>query len=287
MLKIKHILFPIDFSDRSSATSPYVAAMAKQFGAKITVLSVMQPYWYAPLVEAAPVVVNWEEIRRGMDTDLKKGFAEVFDGIPVESSVEIGDPADTITRFAENHNVDLVMMPTHGRGRFRQLLLGSVVAKVLHDCKCPVWTSAHLRDPPQCIHLGINNVLCALDTTPHSAHVLETAAGFAEEMAAQLRLIHVIPSPAGWPDSQFDAPFVQALTTDARRAIDEWQTSLGIHAPLCVVRGDVASAIHESTVRHKADLVVIGRGVLNEPLGRLRTNTYAIIRQSPCPVISV
>jgi hypothetical protein len=37
----------------------------------------------------------------------------------------------------------------------------------------------------------------------------------------------------------------------------------------------------------QADVVIIGRGHVKEPLGRLRTNSYAIIRESPCPVISV
>jgi hypothetical protein len=52
----------------------------------------------------------------------------------------LGDPAHAITDFVASNKVDLVMMPTHGYGPFRQLLLGSVTAKVLHDvrpaCQC-------------------------------------------------------------------------------------------------------------------------------------------------------
>jgi nucleotide-binding universal stress UspA family protein len=42
-----------------------------------------------------------------------------------------------------------------------------------------------------------------------------------------------------------------------------------------------------AALREDADLVVIGRGRLHETLGRLRSNAYAIIRDSPCAVISV
>jgi nucleotide-binding universal stress UspA family protein len=51
--------------------------------------------------------------------------------------------------------------------------------------------------------------------------------------------------------------------------------------------GDVAEAVRTEAQRHKADLVIIGRGMLDQSLGRLRTHSYAIIRQAPCPVLSV
>jgi len=286
MTTIKHILFPIDFSERCRATVPYVAAMAKRHGAKISLLNVVQPYWCVPMVEAPPVIVDLDEIRRSIERDLSQGFAEEFAGLVVEHSVEIGDPAEIIIQFAENHDVDLVMMPTHGYGRFREFLLGSVTAKVLHDCKRPVWTSAHLQNPQQPIPWDVSNILCAIDLAPQSADILKSASKFAQDIGAELRLVHAVPAPSAWPDRQLDAPFEAGLIKDARRAISEWQKSLGVVAPLCVLRGDVASVVRESAQRHKADLVFIGRGVLNEKLGRLRTNAYAIIRQSPCPVLS-
>jgi nucleotide-binding universal stress UspA family protein len=57
--------------------------------------------------------------------------------------------------------------------------------------------------------------------------------------------------------------------------------------PYAVAVGDVAGSVREEARRHATDLVVIGRGLLQETLGRLRTHAYGIIRQAPCPVISV
>jgi nucleotide-binding universal stress UspA family protein len=286
MQPIKHILFPIDFSERCAATTPYVAAMARKFGAKITLLHVLQPYWYAPMAEAPPVFIDIHEIQRDVESELEQSFSEEFAGLVVERSVEIGDPAEVITQFAHNRAVDLVMMPTHGRGLFRELLLGSVTVKVLRDCSCPVWTSAHVQEPPKLLHMEIRNILCAVDIAPKSTDLLKAAAQFAEENGARLQLMHAIPAPAGWPDKLLDAPYEEALMNEARRSIGEWQKTVHVNAPLCIGRGDVASAVRESAVRHAADLVVIGRGVMNERLGRLRTNACGIIRQSPCPVLS-
>ena len=61
----------------------------------------------------------------------------------------------------------------------------------------------------------------------------------------------------------------------ADRSKVEWRSSLDF--PTEFVAREARSA----------DLVIIGRGVMQETLGRLRTNVYAIIREAPCPVISV
>jgi nucleotide-binding universal stress UspA family protein len=172
MFPIKHILFPMDFSERSGATAPYVASMARRFGSKITVLNVVPPYWNIPAVEMPPLVVDIEEIRTAVEGDLRESFAEEFHGLQVDRRVEIGDPAETITQFAEQAGVDLIMMATHGYGPFRQLLLGSVTAKVLHDSKKPVWTSAHVQGPAPLLHIEVSNILCATDATSKSEDLI-------------------------------------------------------------------------------------------------------------------
>jgi hypothetical protein len=59
MLHIKHILFPIDFSERCCAAVPFVDAMARQYGAKVTLLSVSEALFYAALGDpGGPVLIN-------------------------------------------------------------------------------------------------------------------------------------------------------------------------------------------------------------------------------------
>ncbi len=61
----------------------------------------------------------------------------------------------------------------------------------------------------------------------------------------------------------------------------------GVAAPLCLGAGEVSHVVRDSALGHSADLVVIGRGRATRTLGRLRSNVYSIIRDAPCPVISV
>jgi nucleotide-binding universal stress UspA family protein len=287
MRPIKHILFPVDFSERCGSTAPYVASMARRLGAKITLLNAVQPYWYGAMETPAPLIVDVDEIKQAQERDLKESFIDEFAGISVDRHVIVGDASEVIKEFAEKNAVDLVMMPTHGYGPFRQFLLGSVAAKVLHDTHLPVWTNVHTDEPRPLVHADVHTIVCATDVAPESYKLMKEAAQFAENTGAKLRLVHVIPAPTAWPDSQMDATFEKTLELEARKWIGEHQKTLGIAAPLCVMRGDIAPAVCETAKKFGADLVVIGRGVIQERLGRLRTNAYAIIRQSPCPVMSL
>jgi hypothetical protein len=71
--------------------------------------------------------------------------------------------APEIVDAARRWGADLLMMPTHGRGTFRRLLLGSVTAKVLHDLECPVWTDVHSETAPPIEEIHCRRILCAVD----------------------------------------------------------------------------------------------------------------------------
>jgi len=288
MLAIKHILFPVDFSERCCGAVPFVRAMAQRFGARITLLSTVSPFWQTGAGDpSANLLVDLDEIKRDLEARLRTSLVDEFAGLKVDRMAEIADPAEAITRCARSQGADLIMMPTHGYGPFRTLLLGSVTAKVLHDAECPVWTATHMEEPTPLNHLAAHNVLCAIDATPKSTPLMEWAAEYAKHSGATLRLVHAVSGIQGWPERQLDRQLEEDLRAQATETIGKMQKSLGIVAPLCVAIGEVAGAVREEAERHNADLIVIGRGMLHESLGRLRTHSYAIIRHAPCPVLSV
>src|SRR5438270_682313 len=166
---------------------------------------------------------------------------------------------------------------------FRQLLLGSVTAKVLHDVDCPVWTSAHTIDPGEHAHVALRKILCAVDLSSEAVSLMRWAANLAADAGATLRLVHVVPAMEAGAERPMDSEFEEALRTDARKQIVELERSAEISVPVCVTAGTVPDAIRREALQHGTDLLVIGRGVMNETLGRLRTHAYGIIRQSPCP----
>lgn len=253
-----------------------------------TLMSVAPPIPFGGMVDPSGLVVmDLDELKSDLQARLDETLVKEFAHLPVQRIAELGDPAEVIIRFAHSEGVDMIMMPTHGYGPFRRLLLGSVTAKVLHDAQCPVWTGAHMEKPPMHERLAWRSVLCAVDGTPKSTPVMEWAAQFSKETGAALRLVHVVPGAEAWPERQLDQEFESDLRKTAREKIECLQRSVGVKAPLCIATGEVAEATRDEARRHGADMIVIGRGVLDETLGRLRTNAYGIIRQAPCPVVSV
>ena len=287
MLTIKHILFPIDFSERCCHAAPFVQAMANRFGTKVTLISALPPVWQTGLGEGATMPLDMDELKRDLEIRLSGAFVREFAGIRVLRVAEIGDPAAVITRFAQTEGVDLIMMPTHGYGPFRTLLLGSVTAKVLHDAECPVWTATHMEEKPSLRNKSDCNVLCAVDRAPRSVPLMQWAAEYARSIGATLRLVHAVSGVVGWPEGQLDREFQESLRKDAREAIESLQRSVGITASLCVGVGEVADVVRAEAERHDSELILIGRGILHEAMGRLRTHSYSIIRHAPCPVLSV
>ena len=285
---IRHILFPVDFSERTCGAAPFVEKMAKRFGARVTLLSLAPPLWYAAMGDVGtPVYVDLDELRNDLQTRLDETLVKEFEGLPVDRIAEVGDPAIEITKFAAEQGVDLIMMPTHGYGPFRSLLLGSVTAKVLHDTHVPVWTGVHMEGSPGLEHAEPRKITCAVDGGPQTMAVMKWADDFARGAGASLRIVSVVPAIEGWPARQLDREMEATAIKDTRERIEKLEHEAGIDAPVCVAGGGIAAAVSEEAGRHAADLVVIGRGQSQETFGRLRTHAYAIIREAPCPVISV
>jgi nucleotide-binding universal stress UspA family protein len=289
MTAIKHILFPIDFSERCCAAAPFVDAMASRYNAKVTLISVAQPMYYAGMGDpGGPLLIGTDTILSDLVDRLDHALVSEFSHLEVERVAEIGETARVITDFAHSNKVDLIMMPTHGYGPFRRLLLGSVTAKILHDAECPVWTAAHVEERPCQSHLACRNILCAVDGTPKSVDLLRWAGSLAGDVGASLRLVHVVTDASRSHSHNFDPGHDADLRENARQEIFQFQKEAGVsNVPLCIVAGSVADGVQEEAQRHGADLLVIGRGSLHETIGRLRTHSHAIIRQSLCPVLSV
>jgi nucleotide-binding universal stress UspA family protein len=288
MPSIKHIVFPMDFSDRSNGAVPFVAEMARRHDARVTLIAVAHPF-YAGGLEGAPMI-DPQLILNGVKSQLDNvhnAFLSDFAGLKVDRFAVLGDPARAITDFIAANKVDLVMMPTHGYGPFRQLLLGSVTAKVLHDVHVPVWTTAHTGEAPDRAHVDVRKILCAVDASPASIQLMRWAGGLCKNLRATLRLVHAVPAIEAWPERQMNQEFEETLRENARRTIQNLEKAADIEVPVCVGAGTVPDVVREEALQHGADLVLIGRGALQETMGRLRTHSYGIIRHAPCPVLSV
>jgi nucleotide-binding universal stress UspA family protein len=284
MINFSRILFPVDFSAQSRAAAPFVKAMAKCFGAEVAALHVIDiPPSFAAIVET-------ERLKIEASAALNLLLAEELSGVRVTAELADGDAARSIVNYAQDRHVDLIMMPTHGHGPFRALLLGSVTAKVLHDARCPVWTGVHAekmmgRSPDRW-----KRVLCTLDTEVdtdgHAGNVLQWALEFARGQNMELRVVHAVAGAGGMWSDQSDPSMYEFLFHAAREKLAGLQAKAGTNLEIFLLPGSVGSAVHKAALEFEADLIVIGRGAAQQAFGPLRSHAYSIIREAPCPVIS-
>ena len=287
-MSISKILVPVAFSARCEGAAQYAEALACHFHAELVLFHVVAPiptYWCPDAVVMSPEVTA--EALEQSKVELDRFLGEGLRGISVTRVVAEGDPAQEIVDFAHKENVDLIVMPTHGYGPFRRFLLGSVTAKILHDASCPVWTGPHMEEAPAYTKISFRKILCAIDLGPHSRAVLEWGATFAKEYGADLDVVHAVPtSTVSVGGFYFDPEWRSHVVNEARDRINFLREDLGVPGTTSVETGEVASAVRSVAEESQANLVVIGRGHAGV-MGRLRANTYAIVRESPCPVAAI
>jgi nucleotide-binding universal stress UspA family protein len=278
---IRRILFPVDFSDSCLSVARYVEFMAGLFEAEIMMLNVVG------MGEGGLTLAEERLPRR--QAQLDAFLADELKYFTTQRVCVTGDdPAPEIVAAAERWQPDMVMMPTHGLGAFRRFLLGSVTAKILNDLDCPVWTSVHSEAVLPLEQIHCRRILCALDLGDRSQSVLQWAAALAAESEAELGIVHATPElSAGYAGWALEQEFADSVSKQATDRIEKLQTAAGTTARVFISAGDSAKVIADAASDSGADLLVIGRHDATGIAGYLRQNAYAILRDSPCPVISI
>ena len=144
MLALKTVLVPTDFSDASESALRYGKAMALAFGASLHVVHVMEDL-LAHAWAAEVYVASMPQLRDEIEKESRQRLGTLLtDGerteLRAETALLAGNPFLEIVRYAKAHNINLIVMGTHGRGPIAHMLLGSVAEKVVRKSPCPVLT---------------------------------------------------------------------------------------------------------------------------------------------------
>jgi nucleotide-binding universal stress UspA family protein len=284
-MAIHRILFPVDFSDSCVAMAPIVERAASITSAEVTLLHVLEPsysgfeLWIRPLreVKADLRVVAREKLHSFLQSEFPHSARVLVEG----------EAGSQIACVAREQHFDEIIMPTHANV-FRRTLLGSTAAKVLNDADCPVLTTRHAEtiSPRPIDH---REWLCAVGLQEDSKRVMRYSVELAKPVGANLTLVHVISTSETRGPIELDLG--EELQTDERktahRRIEEFLKEIGAKAPIHIIRGPIKDSLTEAASRFAADALIIGRSPQPGSLGRMRDLTYAVVRDAPCPVLSV
>lgn len=291
MLALKTILAPVDFSEQSEMQVEMAANLARHFDSKIVLLHVIpmfgHPHPADPTAAQAYQRKFEDQIRGGIEQALQE-MAGRMASDRVETLVRSGDPAAQIDCVAKEMKADLVILPTAGRGLFRQSSIGSVTRRALLEMDCPVMTGVHAkRVDARAVH-PYRRIGWLATLQPGDDRVLAWARDFAVAYDAELRVMHALP----WLESlgkHVPEDLADSLIGAARERIGEMLEQAGVSAPIDVRLAPFESAFYELLKASGADVIVTNRRRGDALIGMFgpHAEVTEAVRLSPRPIVSV
>jgi nucleotide-binding universal stress UspA family protein len=298
MLKIKNILFPTDFSNCSKYAFQHAVYLADKYKATLHMLHAIVLFHEDPH-EAAFHIHDTEELHHKLENLASEETNSIIASIKPKTAEIIKvqkrgiTAADVILDYAQEHNIDLIVMGTHGRSGIKNLLLGSVAEKVVQLAHCSVLSIRELKDPKPLEDL--ENILVPIDFSDYSRQALSYAKELAKEYQCKLGLLHVVEDrvdPAVYATDKMPIsdlmPDVKKKSTDLMKQQLEESPGPEVQAYFSIVEGHAASEIIGFSEKYENDLIVISThgqsGLENFLFGSV---TEKVVRRSACPVFTV
>lgn len=148
MIKLNRIVVATDFGEAADAALDYGRALARTFGAELTLLHVAENLSTAAYgIEG--YVGGYPDFQRDIEESARKQLEALLteqdraDLAAQPVLLTSNSPELAIVDFAREINADVIIMGTHGRGTMAHLLMGSVAERVVRTAPCPVLTVKH------------------------------------------------------------------------------------------------------------------------------------------------
>jgi nucleotide-binding universal stress UspA family protein len=145
------VLVPLDGSELAQRAVPHAQALARAFGATVHLLQVVSRYVELETLRGAGEAIQAAEMSRDLGQRIVTNRIDSAgqylkqlagrleaDGIRSETAVREGAAPEQIPEYAEEQNIDLIVMSTHGYGGIRRFLIGSVTDRVIRSSNVPV-----------------------------------------------------------------------------------------------------------------------------------------------------
>jgi nucleotide-binding universal stress UspA family protein len=293
---IRNIVLPTDFSDCADAATERAVEFARLDGAAVHLVhAVSVPAIAAPYEVSVPGAI-WEGVRKAAEERMaearealeKQGIAEVT-GIVVEAAESVV----AIREAVQAHDADLVVMGTHGYGRFKHAFLGSVAERTIRSVDCPVIA---VKEPCSEAVGRVRRILVAVDFSSDSDVAVEAAVALATRMGAALDVVHAVEMPRAYLPRVYSSALggvdlERRIWQSAEQRLAELEQKLApseLSVTLHSRAGSAPQVISDVAEEVGCQLIVMGtRG--NTGLPRLVLGSVAAhtLREAPCSVMTV
>ena len=299
MISIKKILFPTDFSECADQALCHATYLAQKFESELIMLHTIVMYEDDPnspdqrfpeLIQCYDAMEEVAHTRMDECVDDETKKAIKISKVNVRGL----SPSSKILEYAEENGIDLITLGTHGRTAVSHFLLGSVAERVVRSAPCPVLTIGP-EHGPESKSMVYKRILVPVDFSEPCKNALRYAFTLGRLYEATIDLLHVVEGwihPAfytTWDKSILD--FMPDIQSKTMKAMDEFITDLDpsrLSIETHVDEGKPHSVIVDFAEERKTNLIVIatrGLGAIDHIL--LGSTAEKVVRQAPCPVLSV
>lgn len=294
---IEHVLCARDFSPSSDRALGYALDLVERTGADLHLVHV-QEIPLGPFVQGEPspdpsdqaLQRQFEEQCR---SDLEALSSTLDDNRLSFTATRSGAVSPDLVRYANKHEIDLVVMGTQGRRGVERVISGSVAEEVLRTAPCPVLATRAIQEDEERLHrpVPIDQVVAPVDFSEPSRAALRYAAQLASIYEVPLTLVHAVYMPKLPPVYEFDlsVPSEQEMLERVQAELESWKEDLGPGAKdgACVVKsGEPVSAILDAASTPGDLLVMATRGLTGVKRTMLGSVAEGVLRQASGPVLS-
>jgi len=191
MIRIRKILCPIDFFPASRAAAENAVALAKNYGARLIFLHVVEPV----AITGYEVPFNLTDFTESMIDGAAAELAKLAKGaeakgVRTESIVRTGNVDLEIAAAIKDRKADLVVMGTHGRRGFERWFIGSVTERLLRRTTVPLLTMGNVKG--KVAPTAIREILVVTDFSAGTPDAFGYAFSLAKECQAKVTVLHVL-----------------------------------------------------------------------------------------------
>lgn len=292
----QRILVPLDGSKLAESVLPVVVAFAEKFGATILLLHAIEQ-GVRTTIHGERHLANVAEAEAYLSDVAARLTRPMINVTKHVHTVQQADVARCINEHAIEHQTDLVVLCAHGRGGWRDVIVGNIAQQVVSRGTTPVLFISSEKSKPQ---YTCTKILLPLDGTPHHEPALPVAQEIARAFGAEIRLVNVVPTVSTLSAERAGAGMLlpnamaEILELAQRGAVEYLQQVMkklqaeGVPVSAEVARGEPAPVILDAQKRAGADLVVLAtHGHSAVEAFWSGSVTPRVLSQSPVPVLLV
>jgi len=276
--KIEKILIPIDFSETSLIAIEHGAFTAQLFKAELVLLHVVEKHWEKFSIVAPEIRVNEpSDLVNAIEKRLEDTAETIRSKYGVKSTcvTSSGNIFAEVVSVSKEHNIDLIVMGTHGTSGVVEFFVGSNTYKVVTESVCPVISvRAHSNK------VGFKNIVLPIDDSAHSRQKVNHAVVLAKHFAAKVHILGLADSNDETELKKFEIKLDQ---------IEDYLKKCELpYSRKTVNGGNQAKVSYDYAKTVNADLIVIMTDQDENITGRL-LGSYAqqVVNHSKIPVMSI